>query len=348
MMRITLTPVRGFRAVGGKYMFLWIPSVARWDSHPFAPAWDNTPLDEDVKPARPVDKKKRKGDEEVVAEEVVEGKKTVTILVRRRGGFTDKLADKVQTAGGILDINAWVEGPYTNSNVSFVSYGHVVLLAGGAGITAQLARAAEILSLRAQSLAVARKINIFWYIKKREHIDWIEPFITKMKDLSILQDLIRIRIFITDETPSTDSIPGTWESKSSERTWTDFRYINGKLALPRHISFHEGQPEQQEERRNSDGTDDRSHYDDDDEIMEVRMSNRFSLLNMYESPVELVQVEYKKPSIEDLVEEEMEQQVGAMILSVCGPPSMNNEARKVAMRSQMMGNLDFVEEGFTQ
>jgi len=97
-------------------MFLWVPSVSKWHSHPFAPAWDNTPLDEDMSrlPTRKMTEKKKQDDEEIVVEETVEEKKTVTILVSRRDGFTHALAKKVEEAGGTLEISAWVEGPYTS------------------------------------------------------------------------------------------------------------------------------------------------------------------------------------------------------------------------------------------
>jgi len=52
-----------------------------------------------------------------------------------------------------------------DSNKNFDSYGHIVLIAGGIGISTQLARVSDLLIARAKGLCVARKISLIWCVK---------------------------------------------------------------------------------------------------------------------------------------------------------------------------------------
>jgi hypothetical protein len=109
-LRVTLHMVRPFTVEASRHIWLYIPSVGYWMSHPFAIAWDNTTFDSVVNQprARVAPKVELDHNGEKVAPQ------TVTLLIRCRRGFTAKLCRKVLAASGKLLVNAWVEGPYVS------------------------------------------------------------------------------------------------------------------------------------------------------------------------------------------------------------------------------------------
>jgi hypothetical protein len=54
-----------------------------------------------------------------------------------------------------------------------------------------------------------------------------------------------------------------------------------------------------------------------------------------------------RPNIDTLLGIEMEQQVGHMGVTVCGPGALSDEVRQAVRRRQYNGAIDFVDEAFT-
>ncbi|KAI1327845.1 ferric-chelate reductase [Xylariaceae sp. FL0255] len=65
------------------------------------------------------------------------------------------------------------------------------------------------------------------------------------------------------------------------------------------------------------------------------------------SPSSTVQMFPGRPNIETLMSMEMEQQVGMLGVSVCGPGALSDEVRLAVRRKQYSGSIDFVEEAFS-
>jgi hypothetical protein len=65
------------------------------------------------------------------------------------------------------------------------------------------------------------------------------------------------------------------------------------------------------------------------------------------SPSATVQMFPGRPNIDTLLGIEMENQVGAMGVSVCGPGSLSDDVRRAVRNRQYQGAIDFVEEAFT-
>ncbi|TEY45966.1 hypothetical protein BOTCAL_0325g00090 [Botryotinia calthae] len=65
------------------------------------------------------------------------------------------------------------------------------------------------------------------------------------------------------------------------------------------------------------------------------------------SPSATVQMFPGRPNIETLMEIEMENQVGAMGVSVCGSGALSDDVRSAVRKHQYNGNIDFVEEAFS-
>lgn len=65
------------------------------------------------------------------------------------------------------------------------------------------------------------------------------------------------------------------------------------------------------------------------------------------SPSSTVQMFPGRPNIETLLGIEMEQQVGAMGVTVCGPGALSDEVRRAVRAKQYAGTIDFLEEAFS-
>ncbi|KAM7222408.1 Ferric reductase like transmembrane component domain containing protein [Rhypophila decipiens] len=65
------------------------------------------------------------------------------------------------------------------------------------------------------------------------------------------------------------------------------------------------------------------------------------------SPSATVQMFPGRPNVDTLLGMEMENQVGTLGVSVCGPGALSDEVRRAVRNRQYHGSIDFVEEAFT-
>jgi NAD(P)H-flavin reductase len=65
------------------------------------------------------------------------------------------------------------------------------------------------------------------------------------------------------------------------------------------------------------------------------------------SPSATVQMFPGRPNVETLLDMEVESQIGAMGVSVCGGGSLSDDVRKAVRSRQQISNIDFVEEAFS-
>jgi NAD(P)H-flavin reductase len=65
------------------------------------------------------------------------------------------------------------------------------------------------------------------------------------------------------------------------------------------------------------------------------------------SPSATVQMFPGRPNVETLLDMEIESQIGAMGVSVCGGGSLSDDVRKAVRSRQQVSNIDFVEEAFS-
>ncbi|KAF2673805.1 hypothetical protein BT63DRAFT_167162 [Microthyrium microscopicum] len=322
-LRITIRVARPCRAVAGTYVRLYIPSISLWTSHPFAVAWDNVPLKQDLNSGQMRLKEKKKLQYDIkrkrIAEEDLYGPQTITVLVRPRNGFTAELARKIKRSNGTLELSAWVEGPYTNTNTSFSSHGHVILVAGGIGIAAQLARITELLIARAQGLAAVRRIILVWCVRHEGDVEVIDPFLEKLAMSTIWRGILEMHIYLTDDDSTTPTFSGTYGNYGTYNTAPNF--LSG-------FNF-ETEP----------------HYEGESTLIDDGARNTFRQ-SFCEASLDLLTIHHGRPDLDQMLDREIGQQIGAMMISVCGPPSMSNEMRTLAKDNQGCGNIDFVEEHF--
>ncbi|KAJ6115538.1 hypothetical protein N7523_005955 [Penicillium sp. IBT 18751x] len=188
-MRITLRMARPWTFRPGQHIYLYIPSVGWWTSHPFSVGWseaDNLITDE--KSALPMSSQDLLG---------VPQKETISLLVRRRTGFTDKLFQRASSAiGSSITLRAFAEGPYGNIH-SMDSYGTVMLFAGGVGITHHVPFVRHLVAGFADGTVATRRVTLVWIIQSPEHLEWIRPWMTSILAMDRRREVLRIMLFVT-------------------------------------------------------------------------------------------------------------------------------------------------------
>lgn len=183
-MNISLARPWHFRP--GQHVFITIPSIGLWTSHPFSVAWSNEENNSDSEKGLGLDQN----------DLLANLGNTVSLIVRRRNGFTDALHAKVGKSDGLLTVNAIVEGPYGGMQ-NLNSYGTVLLFAGGVGITHQVPFVRDLVAGYANATVAVRRLLLVWVIQSPEHLEWIRPWMTTILAMNKRRDILRIQLFVT-------------------------------------------------------------------------------------------------------------------------------------------------------
>lgn len=185
-LRVTLRTSRLWKFHPGQHIYLYIPSIGMWTSHPFSLAWSEESTDLAGEKSLPMAR------QDIFAAQT----KSTSLIIRRRTGFTDTLYKKAeQSKSGPLVTNAYVEGPYGNQ--SFQSYGTVMLFAAGVGITHQVPHVRDLVAAYANGTAATRKVVLVWIIQSPEHLEWIRPWMTQILGMEKRRDILKILLFVT-------------------------------------------------------------------------------------------------------------------------------------------------------
>jgi len=157
--RVDVDVSRAWNFRPGQYMYLYMPCLGLWTSHPFTVAWktmreDSLNLSE-----------KRSSSDSFAA--LLEGSQTTTmsVLIKGQDGFTKKLLQKAEDSPeGRIKAMALAEGPFGGIH-SLTSYGTLLLVAGGVGITHPMSYLHEVVSSFSSKKCVTRKVHLVWMIR---------------------------------------------------------------------------------------------------------------------------------------------------------------------------------------
>ncbi|KAK4507511.1 hypothetical protein PRZ48_001246 [Zasmidium cellare] len=184
--RVTLHTAKKWKFRPGQHIYLYIPSIGMWTSHPFSLAWSEESPDLANEKSLPMTR-----------QDIFSAKTTSTsLIIRRRTGFTDALYKKAEAADKVgLTTNAYVEGPYGHE--SFQSYGTVMLFAAGVGITHQVPHVRDLVAAYNNGTCATRKVVLVWIIQSPEHLEWIRPWMTSILGMEKRREILKILLFVT-------------------------------------------------------------------------------------------------------------------------------------------------------
>ncbi|KAI2792764.1 hypothetical protein POX_b02807 [Penicillium oxalicum] len=187
-MRITIRMARAWTFQPGQYIYLYIPAVGWWTSHPFSVAWTEAESNMTDEKSLPIARQDLLGRAQ---------QNTISLLVRRRTGMTDKLFQRASNAiGSRVVLRAFAEGPYGNIH-SLDSYGTVMLFAGGVGITHHVQFVRHLVAGFADGTVATRRLTLVWIIQSPEHLEWIRPWMTTILAMDRRREVLRIMLFVT-------------------------------------------------------------------------------------------------------------------------------------------------------
>ena len=162
--RLTFQIPRTWEHKVGQYVYIYIPSVSLWMSHPFSVA--------------SISSKNHP--------EYLGSKTEISLIIAARSGMTRKLFSRASNSpSSTISMRAFVEGPYKSpGGDNLKSYGTVVLFAGGVGLTCHLSRLKDILSESKAGRAATKKLVLVWAIRSVEMIGWARDLLDEIKELS--------------------------------------------------------------------------------------------------------------------------------------------------------------------
>ena len=184
--RITLRIAKPWKFKPGQHVYMYMPSVGLWTSHPFTLAWSQEVDSNSNEKALPMSR------QDILASKTT----SMSLIVRRRTGFTDKMWLKAERSNeGKFMTTAFVEGPYGDQ--SFQSYGTVMLFAAGIGITHQVPHVRDLVAAYSNGTCATRKVVLVWIIQSPEHLEWIRPWMTQILGMEKRRDILKILLFVT-------------------------------------------------------------------------------------------------------------------------------------------------------
>lgn len=184
--RISLRIAKPWNFSPGQHVYLYMPAVGLWTSHPFSLAWSDEQIEFGREKGLPISH-----------QDLFNTKaQTMSLIARRRTGFTDRLWRKAEMSPtGKFITTAFVEGPYGEQ--SFQSYGTVMLFAAGVGITHQVPHVRDLVNAYTDGTCATRKVILVWIIQSPEHLEWIRPWMTQILGMDKRRDILKILLFVT-------------------------------------------------------------------------------------------------------------------------------------------------------
>lgn len=137
----------------GQYIYLRMPGISMFENHPFTIA----SLCSDDFPS-----------------EYGEQYRDMVVVFRPFGGFTKKVLESALDHGPWHTYRAFLDGPYGGMSRQLDSFDHVVLIAGGSGITAVISQLLDLIKRMRDGKAVTKTVQLVWAMKRPETMEWFK------------------------------------------------------------------------------------------------------------------------------------------------------------------------------
>lgn len=189
--RVTFNIQRPWRYTPGCHVYVYLPRVSLWMSHPFSIAW----CEERAVPAEDEKLPSKKTDLDTPISTRMAT--SISLVMCKRTGMTAKLYNKANASpNGTITMYGAVEGPYGGLE-SLHSYGTVILFAGGVGITHQLSHVQDLLAGHLAGTVATRKVILVWSVRTTETLEWVRPWMDEVLAMPNRKEVLKVLLFIT-------------------------------------------------------------------------------------------------------------------------------------------------------
>ncbi|KAF2458118.1 metalloreductase-like protein transmembrane component [Lineolata rhizophorae] len=159
----------------GQYVYLRMPGISLLENHPFTIA---SLCSEDFP--------------SLAGEEY----RDMTVVFRPFAGWTQKVLDKTVEKGEGHPWQAWIDGPYGGMQRRIEAFDHVVLIAGGSGITAIVSQLLDLIKRMRDGKAVTKHVQVIWAVKRPETMEWFKEELRICRE-NAPPDTVQCQFYIT-------------------------------------------------------------------------------------------------------------------------------------------------------
>ncbi|EMC94749.1 hypothetical protein BAUCODRAFT_36001 [Baudoinia panamericana UAMH 10762] len=159
----------------GQYVYLRMPGISVFENHPFTIA----SLCSDDFPS-------------VYGENY----RDLILVFRPFGGFTKRVLESALDHGPWHTYRAFLDGPYGGMRRTLESFDHVVMFAGGSGITALVSHMLNLIKRMRDGKAVTKTVQIVWALKRPETMEWFREELRICREFAP-PDTVTCQFYIT-------------------------------------------------------------------------------------------------------------------------------------------------------
>ncbi|KAJ5203666.1 uncharacterized protein N7498_004545 [Penicillium cinerascens] len=145
----------------GQYVYLRMPRISVFQSHPFTIA----SLCSDDFPSAYGEKYR-----------------DLTLVFRPSQGFTRKAFEKYLENGPFKTYTAFLEGPYGGMQREMSAFDDIIFFAGGSGITAIASQLLDLIKKIRDGKAVTKSVKVIWSLKTPETMEWFQEELRICRD----------------------------------------------------------------------------------------------------------------------------------------------------------------------
>ncbi|KAF2231846.1 hypothetical protein EV356DRAFT_518227 [Viridothelium virens] len=159
----------------GQYVYLRMPGISVFENHPFTIA---SLCSEDF------------------PSEYGEGYRDMVLVFKPFKGFTKKVLESALEHGPWHTYRAFIDGPYGGMRRRLEAFDHVVLIAGGSGITAIASQLLDLIKRMRDGKAVTKNVQVIWAIKRPETMEWFKEELRICREYAP-PDTVQCQFYIT-------------------------------------------------------------------------------------------------------------------------------------------------------
>lgn len=159
----------------GQYVYLRMPGIAFFESHPFTIA----SLCSDDFPSAYGEKYR-----------------DMTLVFRPFKGFTRKMFREALNHGPYKTYTALLEGPYGGMQREMSAFDDVIFFAGGSGITAIASQLLDLIKKIRDGKAVTRSVKVIWALRNPETMEWFKEELRICRDYAPA-NVVHCHFFLT-------------------------------------------------------------------------------------------------------------------------------------------------------
>ncbi|RMZ86591.1 hypothetical protein DV736_g6181, partial [Chaetothyriales sp. CBS 134916] len=197
--RLTFQLPRHVTIQPGSHVYVYLPKVTLWQSHPFSVAWTNTVSGPasgvDLAPKTPSMAERQ--EPPLLDRSASRAPTRFSLICAARTGMTRKIYEIARASpSGSVEMCGFVEGPYAGHE-SLASYGTVFLYAGGAGITHHLIQIRHLLACAHDKTVATRKIVLVWTVREAEAFSWVRDWMEEILRMPGRREMVKVYLYVT-------------------------------------------------------------------------------------------------------------------------------------------------------